>query len=732
MGRPSIALCMIVKNEEENLPRLFESIQGCFDEIHITDTGSTDKTVEIASKLGAKVHHFAWCNDFGAARNFSFSQATTDFIAWLDADDVLENREAFIQFRDHVMMLADYWIAPYHYASDAVTGKSLCTFSRERVIRRDRGMAWAYPIHEGVKPISNIPVRMDFTNSWCVRHKRTEADLLKDRSRNLSIFEHLRKTEKLDARMTYYYGKELFEAGKVIESIAEFQKAQAMPELELHDRILSYQYLCYAFMQCNQFERAIEAGHTGLMLAPTRAEFHSIIGDCYLKMGKLIEAKPFFEGAKGCSKMTGPGGASPIFFHEATYTDYPRNQIARICAQTGDLTGARKEAEECVEKFQSAEGKAILAEVVKLMDATVGYKGAIPCEDIVFTTPPQTAYEFDPGTYKTKATGGSETALIEMAHWIRKQSGRTVKVFNMREKPGTFDGVEYLPTNNVVEYMAKNKPFLHIAWRHNIKVTDAPTFVWSHDLITPGAENFDQYERIMCLTPFHKTYLMQRQGVPEHKIYVTRNGLAPSRFKSADVLLRDPFKFVFSSSPDRGLDRAMIVLDKVREKYPQVKLHVFYGIEHLPKWGHQALHDNLKRMFEERKDWVIYHGATEQQALMRHFKEAAYCVQPSDFIETSKITALEMACAGVYQVTRAVGGCVDTLRPIAEKGMATLVESDCITEGEFQVYVDATIKAMDEEAYKRVDVDAIQYAWAGVAQEWLRDLPVIAYGDQVA
>lgn len=84
---PTISVCMIVKNEEKDLPRLLSSIKTLADEVIIVDTGSEDGTVEIAQRFGAKVYHFEWCDDFAAARNESLRHATKDYILWLDADD---------------------------------------------------------------------------------------------------------------------------------------------------------------------------------------------------------------------------------------------------------------------------------------------------------------------------------------------------------------------------------------------------------------------------------------------------------------------------------------------------------------------------------------------------------------------------------------------------------------------------------------------------------------------
>ncbi|HLG73297.1 MAG TPA: glycosyltransferase family 2 protein, partial [Chloroflexota bacterium] len=85
----SISACLIVRDEEVHLPRCLGSIQGKVDQIVVVDTGSQDRTVDLAQNAGAEVHHFDWRDDFSAARNESLRHATGDWIIWLDADDEL-------------------------------------------------------------------------------------------------------------------------------------------------------------------------------------------------------------------------------------------------------------------------------------------------------------------------------------------------------------------------------------------------------------------------------------------------------------------------------------------------------------------------------------------------------------------------------------------------------------------------------------------------------------------
>lgn len=715
MSRPTIGLAIIAKNEEDNLPRLFESFEGCFDEVHLTDTGSTDNTIFIAKNLGAQTHSFDWCYDFSAARNFSFESIKSDFIMWLDCDDVLENKDGFLLWRDTVMELADYHMATYHYTTDA-HGRAICSFARERVFRKSSNLTWKYPIHEGVLPASST--KMNFTNSWAVRHKRSDEDLKKDRSRNLGIFQKLIEKCQMDPRMQYYYGKELFENSRPKEALPILIESMKHKELELHDRILAMQYTCYAFMQGEEYDRAIDMAFMGLQLTPQRAEFYGVIGDAYLKMGKMKDAVPAYSAAANCTINSSQGSA--IFHHEEAYTSYPRNQLSRIYANHGEFDRAESLAKDTFNKYRNEEALAIYQEVAKVKGMHCAFKNAMPCDDIVISCPAEGPYIWDGLIAKNKAMGGSETAAIEMAQHLQKLTGRPVKIFNMREDVLTVDSVQYIPAKKLVDYMAQNKPWLHIAWRHNIKVTNAPTYLWCHDLFTPGGEMADNYEKILALTPFHKRFLMVNQGIPESKIHVTRNGLNPKRFEDTGSFTKDPNKIVFPSSPDRGLDRAMLVMDEVVKIFPKAELHVFYGIEHLHKYNKQDLADKLKAMMAERP-FVKYHGATQQDELIKHFKEAVLWLHPCDFIETSCITAMEMICSGVYPVTRRLGGLMDTLSLAEKEGMATLLDHDCITPVEFDAYIRATIKALETRAWEKVKVDPKDYAWENVAREWLRD-----------
>ena len=104
---PSVSLCMIMRNEESVLYRCLSLSIHLFDEIIIVDTGSTDRSLEIAAKFPCRVFHLPWDDDFSAPRNFSIEQATSDWIMILDPDEYIDPKD-YLAFRH----LTRQWTIP--------------------------------------------------------------------------------------------------------------------------------------------------------------------------------------------------------------------------------------------------------------------------------------------------------------------------------------------------------------------------------------------------------------------------------------------------------------------------------------------------------------------------------------------------------------------------------------------------------------------------------------------
>ena len=198
-----ISLCMIVKNEEDVIARCLDSVSRCVDEIIIADTGSSDRTKEICRDFTDKVFDFEWTDDFAAARNFSFSKATGDYLMWLDADDVVssENIGLLKELKKTLAQKNPDVVMCKYVTSFDENGTPLFSFFREKHLKRTSNFKWEGFIHECISPRGNI-IYSDFT----VHHKKERGA----GDRNLRIFQKkISQGVKLDARNTFYYGREL-------------------------------------------------------------------------------------------------------------------------------------------------------------------------------------------------------------------------------------------------------------------------------------------------------------------------------------------------------------------------------------------------------------------------------------------------------------------------------------------------------------------------------------------
>lgn len=203
----TISACLIVKNEEKVLERCLKSLQGLYDELIIVDTGSTDNTKEIARKYTDLVYDYTWIDDFSAARNYSFSKATMDYIYVADADEVIDmdNYNKFLTLKKHLMKEIE--IVQMHYTNQLEFN---ATYNynvelRPKLYKRLREFSWIDPIHESVRL---EPVIYD--SDIEIMH----LPLSNHGPRDFNIFQKvLKRGEGLSKKLRAMYARELYIVG---------------------------------------------------------------------------------------------------------------------------------------------------------------------------------------------------------------------------------------------------------------------------------------------------------------------------------------------------------------------------------------------------------------------------------------------------------------------------------------------------------------------------------------
>jgi glycosyltransferase involved in cell wall biosynthesis len=303
--RSRVSLTMIVRNEENHLPRCLESVRGLFDEIAIVDTGSTDRTIEIARSFGARVFEFTWIDDFGAARNESLVRAKGDYAFWLDADEVVEPEQreklerllrGLLPARAHgdvcppgcaayvLKRASDPW-------TDGVSGHSLVDHLRLFPLRAD--VRWTYRVHEQIIPalrLATIPlVWTDIT----IRHTGyvDRAARARKLDRNARILKAELSERPDDAYILFKLGQTAVACNDWNGAIGYLERSKkgSAPFDSVPRQI--YALIAHAHQMLGDLEAAVRTCSQGLESDPANAELWFRKGFVHRLRGEQADAR---------------------------------------------------------------------------------------------------------------------------------------------------------------------------------------------------------------------------------------------------------------------------------------------------------------------------------------------------------------------------------------------------------------------------------------------------------
>lgn len=292
----TISLCMIVKDEEAVLGRCLASVKSIVDEIVIVDTGSVDRTKEVAGGFTSKVYDFSWIDDFSAARNFSFSKATMDYIMWLDADDVVLRDDAMKmqQLKATMDPIVDVVMMRYDSAFDQ-HGNTTLSYFRSRLLKRCRSFVWNEPVHEYIQPSGRI-LKTDI----CITHRKNKPT---NPDRNLGIFRKLiAGGQMLSPRSRFYYARELYYNGEFLDAIENFDRYLNCGAGWVEDKISACYHLSLCYSHLGEFEKRLRVLLRSFEFSSPRAEICCQIGYYYLELKDYEKAIVWYKIATQLQK----------------------------------------------------------------------------------------------------------------------------------------------------------------------------------------------------------------------------------------------------------------------------------------------------------------------------------------------------------------------------------------------------------------------------------------------
>lgn len=338
-----ISVCIITKNEAENLRKCLEALKSYPFEIVVTDTGSEDDSPEVARQYTDRVNEFVWINDFSAARNFCISHASHDTILSLDTDEFLRplDWEALQEaIENHPESLGAIELFSYFDGADGETKQQVSRL--ERLFDR-RYYHFINPVHEVLVPVEgisyssyNAPVSVDH-----VGYLGSKEKLKEKAERDIEL---LRTEIESDSENPYHY----------------FQLGQSYMLMRDHENALSW------FRKAMELHPAPGADYTlvllcnyaGILLDDNLAEeaaniflyhdsfadnkdFLCLCGRIYLHMGQPLKALPEFVQALSAPKYNLDDPRIPSYYIGFIYEMFGKRDIARTHYQNcGDYPPA--------------------------------------------------------------------------------------------------------------------------------------------------------------------------------------------------------------------------------------------------------------------------------------------------------------------------------------------------------------------------------------------------------
>jgi glycosyltransferase involved in cell wall biosynthesis len=641
MTRAPISMCLIARDEESNIETCLQSFRDFVEEIIVVDTGSIDKTVELAKKYADKVETYNQCNDeegriedFSMARNYSLSLRSPHIKwgCWIDSDDVLIGGENLINYTNKFSNSNDplFLQFPYEYSFDQ-NGNCNLRHYRERLFYLPDNFNFVSPCHEVCIAKEGRILYNETHNDIIWRHRRQYITKHTPSNRNLRILEKwYEKHGEIDARQLYYLGLEYGNANQVEKSKQFLHRYLELSGWDDEkwmalDRLINY------YMNERNFTEVINHAFKAIQLKETWGEAYFALAKAHYFMAE--EGKEPHLNWQRCANYAKMGLSFPptqtlLFVNPNERNIEIHRYLNMALNKIGDIQGALDSCDSALKHltndpnlnqnkkvYENFLDKQVIHnrvidlfnrqalneenkdEVLKLIENPQKEKiveqiGVVAEErkelvlpekkegklDIVFYLGP--ALEpLNPAADALKA-GGSEVMAVEIAKRFAAQ-GNAVRVYtDCGNMEGTYDGVAYI--NHEHYHNLRTDVLIASRMAHALD----PQFdiqaklkaIWTHDIFPKNME--PKYAEIADIIFVLSKW--HKEFVMSQFPYVKQEKIIITRngidlTRFDQQMERDQYKCIVSSSPDRYLPSLLNMWPQIKERCPKASLHIMYG-----------------------------------------------------------------------------------------------------------------------------------------------------------
>jgi glycosyltransferase involved in cell wall biosynthesis/tetratricopeptide (TPR) repeat protein len=699
--KPLLELVMIVKDSEQVIQPVLESCIPYINHYTILDTGSLDNTIKIIQstfkdKIKGNIFQEPFV-DFSTSRNRVLELAgdRCQYTLMLDDTYILQGGEKFIK-KIKKTMKESYNVRIFDKQDQQI-------YYSTRVLSTLKKYRYQFRVHE-IPKLDKIPYQLDDEDIFLLddKSKTVQRSIHRYNKDIQNLLLDLKdKTDPL--RSLYYLGLTYTITENFIEAEKYFEERIKISRIQ--DEYLYQSLYNLALIKYKLGRNSTDIQNlfiNSLKIFPNRGEPLYQLAVLYYKNGNISEAHFLLEKTIYLQV--------PLKYNLEVDLSIYSIKIPYLFIETGMMLKKNINYLKMLDNLIEKNPKICLFENMKEMIQPSNTSNIIRFNNskvIVFYT------DFSKGIYNPQNlknnfyVSGSEIMARNLAIELAKFSNE-FKVFlfgNFKDDTNDFSGI-YKNVNFIdnkeykswvrkyyIDYLIVSRFSTNIFYLPNIQ----NVWLWLHDVF-PYFEFIQahrtKFRDILVLCDWHSKQISKEFHVPLEKIKVTRNAINTDRFQNQIEKVNN--RFIYSSSPDRGLSYLLSFFPKIVEKYPDATLEIFCNKELLSP---------SEICLISSKEYFHLHPRVSQDELALEYLKSDIWLYPTDFTETYCITALEAQAAGCLCVTLDIGSLSEI---VGERGI--VIKGDIKQEG--------TSDKLLNELFKVMDNPNIKESYISKAREW--------------